>query len=67
MIPPIRLKKLIVVTGFAVRIWIWLLSQKKRLVERSGVFLLPKSMVFGLLCRKGEQNTLKGEKDDKLS
>jgi len=24
-------------------------------------------MVFGLLCRKGEQNTLKGEKDDKLS
>ena len=35
--------------------------------ERAGVFLLPKSMVFGLLCRKGEQNTLKGKKDDKLS
>lgn len=29
IIPPIRLKKLIVVTGFAVRIWIWLLSQQK--------------------------------------
>ena len=29
IIPPIRLKKLIAVTGFAVRIWIWLLSQQK--------------------------------------
>ena len=29
MIPLIRLKKLIAVTGFAVRIWIWLLSQQK--------------------------------------
>ena len=28
-IPPIRLKKLIVVTGFTVRIWIWLLNQEK--------------------------------------